>query len=116
MSVANKFNLREMPRSIFAMAVALGLLAMSAATVGIFILIESVSEDGVGPLLWLLPMWVLVGLVMLCGATLVIAAPIALAALVIEKPTRTGQNLIVAGVGVLVAAGYVMWVLSWLAS
>lgn len=109
MSIAKAFNLRDMPRSILAMAVALGLLATCAASAGLFALIEWVTENRYGPFLWFLPMWVSLGVAMLAGAILVIAAPIALAALVIEKSTRTGPNLIVAGVGFLVASGYVMW-------
>ena len=51
-------------------------------------------------------------LAMLAGPISAISAPIALAMLVNDKPARTPQNIFVAGLGVLLASGWLIWMLS----
>lgn len=105
------------PLSIVAIMVAACLLALSAVFIGLVSLLVALADSDGGS--WHgISGWFLVLVVvpyafaMLAGAISAISAPIALAMLVNEKPARTSQNLFVAGFGLLLASGWLIWVLS----
>ena len=111
-----KFRHQGTPGSILTIMGALCLFALSAVLIGLMRLIGALVGPGVGGWHGISP-WFLVVVVpyalrMIAGAILVVAVPFALAMLVNNKPARTPQNLIVAGLGVLFALGWLAWVLS----